>query len=80
MTESRFAINRGVRIHYQIIGRGKPIMLLHGFPEYWNVWRHQIADLKADYCLITPDLRGFNLSDRPEGVEHVWPMYWCKTS
>jgi len=44
-------------------------MLLHGFPEYWNVWRHQIADLKADYCLITPDLRGFNLSDRPEGVE-----------
>lgn len=67
--QSRFAVNNGVRLHYHIRGAGPPVVLLHGFPEYWNVWRHQIADLSRDHCVIAPDLRGFNLSDRPNGVE-----------
>ena len=67
--ESRFAVNNGVRLHYHIRGDGPPVVLLHGFPEYWNVWRHQITDLSRDHCVIAPDLRGFNLSDKPKGIE-----------
>jgi len=62
-------MNDGVRLHYHIRGVGPPVVLLHGFPEYWNVWRHQIEDLSRNYRVIAPDLRGFNLSDRPQGVE-----------
>src|SRR5688572_6318227 len=65
----RFVVNKGVRIHYHVRGSGPPVVLLHGYPEYWNVWLHQIADLSRKYCVIAPDLRGFNLSDRPKGVE-----------
>lgn len=68
--ESRFVVNNGVRLHYHIRGAGPPIVLLHGYPEYWDVWRHQFADLGQDHLLIAPDLRGFNLSDRPQGVEN----------
>jgi epoxide hydrolase 4 len=67
--ESRFAVNNGVQLHYHIRGDGPPVVLLHGFPEYWNVWRHQITDLSRDHCVIAPDLRGFNLSDKPKGIE-----------
>lgn len=66
---SRFVTNKGVRIHYYVSGGGPPIILLHGFPEYWNVWRNQIENLSRDHCVIVPDLRGFNLSDSPAGVE-----------
>jgi len=66
---SCFAMNDGVRLHYHIRGAGRPVVMLHGFPEYWKVWRHQIDDLSRNYCVIVPDLRGFNLSDRPQGVQ-----------
>jgi pimeloyl-ACP methyl ester carboxylesterase len=68
----RFVVSDGVRIHYHVRGSGPPVVLLHGYPEYWNVWLHQIADLSRDYCVIAPDLRGFNLSDGPKGVEQYF--------
>lgn len=47
-----------------------PVVLLHGFPSYWGTWRHQIAPLAAaGHSVIVPDLRGYNLSEKPRGVE-----------
>ncbi len=58
-----------VRIHYATAGTGgELVILLHGFPEFWYSWRHQIVALSEDYTVVAPDLRGFNLSDKPEAV------------
>ena len=48
---------------------GPPTILLHGFPEFWYGWRHQIGPLAgAGFRLIVPDQRGYNLSDKPAGI------------
>lgn len=46
------------------------LLLLHGFPEFWYCWKNQIPALSRDYRVIAPDMRGYNLSDKPEGVEN----------
>ncbi len=60
-----------VKLHYAIAGRGaeKLVVLLHGFPEFWYSWRRQLADLSDEYTVVAPDLRGYNLSDKPGKVE-----------
>lgn len=60
-----------VKLHYAIAGEGgeKLVVLLHGFPEFWYSWRHQLAALSDEYTVVAPDLRGYNLSDKPERVE-----------
>src|SRR5271170_2202586 len=61
-----FAFVNGIRIHYVQAGEGPPVVLLHGFPEFWYSWRHQIPALAgAGYRVLAPDLRGYNLSDKP---------------
>jgi pimeloyl-ACP methyl ester carboxylesterase len=67
--EVHFANNNGVRIHYRIVGSGPALILLHGFPDYWAGWRRQLDALAPAFTIIAPDMRGFNLSDRPPGVE-----------
>src|ERR1700742_3102485 len=58
-----------VRLHYVEAGEGPLIVLLHGFPEFWYGWRLQIAPLAAaGFRVVAPDLRGYNLSSRPDGV------------
>lgn len=57
------------RIHYAECGEGKPILCLHGFPQFWFLWRHQLADLGRDHRVIAPDMRGYNLSCKPEDPE-----------
>jgi pimeloyl-ACP methyl ester carboxylesterase len=60
----------GVRLHFVEAGSGPPVILLHGFPEFWYSWRHQIPALAAaGYHALAPDMRGYDLSDKPEGVE-----------
>ena len=57
------------RLHYVEAGEGPLVVLLHGFPELWYGWRHQIPALAAaGFRVVAPDLRGYNLSARPEGV------------
>ena len=57
------------RLHYVETGEGPLIVLLHGFPEFWYGWRQQIKPLAAaGYRVVAPDLRGYNLSSRPDGV------------
>jgi len=58
----------GIRLHYVTQGVGKLVVLLHGFPEFWYSWRHQIPALAAHFKVVAPDLRGYNESDKPLGV------------
>lgn len=69
--DSQFVEVNGVRLHIKTAGdaSGRPLLLLHGFPDFWFGWRYQIdALVEAGYRLIIPDQRGYNLSDKPEGI------------
>jgi pimeloyl-ACP methyl ester carboxylesterase len=58
-----------VKLHYAKAGEGeKLVILLHGFPEFWYSWRRQIIALSDEYTVVAPDLRGYNLSDKPPNV------------
>lgn len=60
----------GVKLHYATAGSGeKLVILLHGFPEFWYSWRRQIVALSDEYTVVAPDLRGYNLSDKPPLTE-----------
>jgi len=57
------------RLHYVEAGEGPLVLLLHGFPEYWYGWRLQIKPLAAaGFRVVAPDMRGYNLSSKPDGV------------
>ncbi|WP_336343977.1 alpha/beta fold hydrolase [Halalkalicoccus ordinarius] len=63
-------IVNGVRLHYVEAGEGPLVVLLHGFPEHWYAWRKQIPALvDAGYRVVVPDMRGYNTSEKPHGVE-----------
>jgi pimeloyl-ACP methyl ester carboxylesterase len=58
-----------VRLHYVESGQGEPVVLLHGFPEFWYSWRRQLPALAAaGFRAMAVDLRGYNLSSKPRGV------------
>lgn len=54
-----------IRLHYVAQGEGEPVVLLHGFPEFWYAWRYQIPVLSRHFRVIVPDLRGYNDSEKP---------------
>jgi len=59
----------GVAIEYQVTGDGRPVVLLHGFPDTGALWRHQVPALAgAGFKVIVPDLRGYGGSDKPTDV------------
>ena len=65
-----FHIN-GIALHVVLAGpaSGKPLVFLHGFPEFWFAWRLQIDHfVSSGYRVIIPDQRGYNLSDKPAGI------------
>jgi pimeloyl-ACP methyl ester carboxylesterase len=57
----------GATFHVARAGQGKPLLLLHGWPEFWLTWEPVMAQLAGRYSLIAPDLRGFGDSDKPDG-------------
>jgi len=67
--QHRFITTNGVQLHYVTQGSGPLMLFLHGFPEFWYSWRHQIPEFAQDYTVVALDLRGYNDSDKPEGVE-----------
>jgi pimeloyl-ACP methyl ester carboxylesterase len=59
----------GIGIEYEVTGEGRPLVLLHGFPDSGRLWRHQVPRLAgAGFQVIVPDLRGYGHSDKPEDV------------
>ena len=60
----------GVKIHYATLGKGPLVVMIHGFPDFWYSWRHQMAALSANFQVVAIDQRGYNLSDKPKGVEN----------
>ncbi|MBY0373016.1 MAG: alpha/beta hydrolase [Bryobacteraceae bacterium] len=63
----------GVKIHYAAVGpkTGPVIVMVHGFPDFWFSWRAQMEALSAaGYRCVALDLRGYNLSDKPKGIEN----------
>ena len=59
----------GVRLHCVAAGHGPLILFLHGFPEFWYEWKQQLLSFSADRLAVAPDLRGYNLSDKPASPE-----------
>lgn len=62
--EHRYAEINGVRMHFVVAGKGETVLMLHGFPELWYSWRHQIAALADRYRVVVPDQRGYNETER----------------
>src|SRR3712207_2391582 len=65
MGTHREATLNGVRLHYVEAGTGPLVLLLHGFPEFWYSWRHQIPALAGRFRVVAPDLRGYNETAKP---------------
>jgi pimeloyl-ACP methyl ester carboxylesterase len=60
----------GIRLHAARCGDGPLMLFLHGFPEYWAMWRPILEHFGArGRCAVAPDLRGYNLSDKPPAVD-----------
>jgi pimeloyl-ACP methyl ester carboxylesterase len=67
--QSQFAEVNGVRLHYVSKGEGKLIMFVHGFPEFWAEWENQLDEFGKDHQAVAVDMRGYNLSSKPEDPE-----------
>jgi pimeloyl-ACP methyl ester carboxylesterase len=67
--EHKYADNGGVKIHYAAMGQGPLIVFIHGFPDFWYSWHHQMNGLKDSYRVVALDTRGYNKSDKPQKQE-----------
>jgi pimeloyl-ACP methyl ester carboxylesterase len=64
--QHQFIETNNIRLHCVTQGEGDLVILLHGFPEFWYSWRHQIPVLARHFKVVVPDLRGYNDSDKPD--------------
>ena len=68
--EHAFATHDGVKIHYVTAGSEGPlVVMVHGFPDFWYTWKRQLELLRDGFRVAAIDLRGYNKSDKPEGVD-----------
>src|SRR6266550_6023405 len=75
MLKHEYAEVNGERLHYVTTGKGKLIMFVHGFPEFWYEWKNQLAEFGRDYQAVAPDMRGYNLSSKPADVDQSQVKY-----
>ena len=75
MLKHKYANVNGQRLHYVTAGKGKLIIFLHGFPEFWYEWKNQLAEFGRDYQAVAPDMRGYDLSSKPAEVEQYQVKY-----
>ncbi len=73
--KDEYAQVNGIRLHYVRAGKGPLIVFLHGFPEFWYEWKNQLAEFGKDHLAVAPDMRGYNLSDKPAEVEQYGSKY-----
>ncbi len=70
MFQHEYADINGLQLHYVKAGSGRQtILFLHGFPEFWYEWKHQLKEFGQDYTAVAYDQRGYNLSSKPEKLE-----------
>lgn len=69
MVQHKYAEVNGIKLHYAFDGQGELIMFLHGFPEYWEMWKAQLQEFAKDHLAVAPDMRGYNLSSVPQDVK-----------
>jgi len=67
--KDKYAKVNGVKLHYVEQGKGPLILFLHGFPEFWYEWKDLLPDFAKDHHAVAVDMRGYNLSSKPESVE-----------
>lgn len=60
----------GIKLHYASVGEGPLVVMIHGFPDYWFTWRNQMPALAKHFQVVAYDQRGYNKSDKPEGVDN----------
>jgi pimeloyl-ACP methyl ester carboxylesterase len=66
----------GVDVHFEVTGEGRPVVLLHGFPDSGRLWRHQVEALsRSGFQVIVPDLRGYGSTDQPSEVDDYSFLY-----
>jgi len=65
----------GIRLHYVMAGEGPLMLFLHGFPEFWYEWKDQLNEFQRDFKVVAPDMRGYNLSEKPQDVEQYRMRY-----
>jgi pimeloyl-ACP methyl ester carboxylesterase len=74
--EHKYADSKGVKIHYAALSpkdnaSAPLVVMIHGFPDFWYSWRKQMRALADNgYRAVAVDLRGYNLSDKPKGVDN----------
>jgi epoxide hydrolase 4 len=71
--EHDYADLGGIRLHYAYTGQGPLMIFLHGFPQCWYMYRHQLLDFGRDHLAVAPDLRGYNLTSKPENLHAYGP-------
>lgn len=75
MFQYKYADVNGVRLHYVTAGKGKLILFVHGFPEFWYEWKNQLLEFGRDYQAVALDMRGYNLSSKPSDLEQYRMKY-----
>jgi len=73
--KDQFVQVSGLRVHCVTAGKGPLIVFLHGFPEFWYEWKNQLAEFGKDHLAVAPDMRGYNLSDKPNSEEQYRMSY-----
>ncbi|MBK6630537.1 MAG: alpha/beta hydrolase [Betaproteobacteria bacterium] len=72
---SNFVQLENIRLHTVEAGTGKPILFVHGFPEFWYAWQNQLEAFSRDHRAVAVDMRGHNLSDKPTDAKAYRPKH-----
>jgi len=75
MLKDHYAEINGIKMHYVAAGKGPLVIFLHGFPEFWYEWKYQLEDFGKDHLAVAPDMRGYNLSDKPSDLDQYQMKY-----
>src|SRR2546422_4007183 len=75
MLKHEYAEVNGQRLHYVTAGKGKMIMFVHGFSEFWYEWKNQLTQFGRDYQAVAPDMRGYIFSANPAEVDQYQIKY-----
>lgn len=75
MLKDQYVQVSGLQMHCVTAGKGRLILFLHGFPEFWYEWKNQLAEFGKDHLAVAPDMRGYNLSDKPSDLEQYRMRY-----